>query len=128
MLEIHFKEADAVDGSPLEIEEVLNSNDNMSLNANVITHLSAGIYEVAGMVTLQATAVSNVGVSLYTNDEKQGNDDHFLAAAIGEILTIPFYTVIEITPAENGEFAKSEFRSMGNPKVLAGTISVKKIV
>lgn len=128
MLELHFKEATAVDTNPIELEQVINTNNGLDFNENVITHLTDGIYEIVGMVTLQATSVTNIGVAIYTDDVKQGNDDHFFAAAEGEVLTIPIYGILKIVPNETGVFAKTMFRSIGAPKVIAGTVSVKKIV
>lgn len=127
MLQLQTVAGTTTANTPINISVVDNTNNNLKVSVNTVSVLIPGYYEVIGSVTVESTIAGDYGISVFANDELQGNPSIALATGASEEVTVPIYVIIEVTDTSVSGYATINLMPVGAPTIIGGTVSIKMI-
>lgn len=128
MMVLNFAAGAKTDGTAIEINQELNTNNKIELSENSVLIKTPGVYEIIGEICITNSGAVNTGVYVHANGQPHDIASAYTAGSTSANALIPLYTVIKVDPSSSDDYVDITFMPVGNPTIVDGYVSIKEIV
>lgn len=128
MIVLNLKSGSTTASTPIDVEVTRVTNNDITVEENLITFNRAGYYEIEGVVKASSTASGAYGILIDNDGTTLGIAYTNTASASGENTIIPVYNLIKVESTNDEAKAKISLLPVGAPGISGGIISIKSIM